>query len=258
MTSRSSASALLEEQGEKEEDFEQKFRMRCTHVPEMYQSALMDDEYMGQLLIRTDALNKKRDKKNQRTAALARITFWVLLVQAIIGVLLFLWKVVLTPDLLIQFNGALWSAEAQFMVQTNQGMHHKWNQQQGAVAAFVNELHENYAKQKRETFFKIKEELAEKVQDARSWLRKVLFFLDWIAPLTSSSPINLDGGFTSVSAGAFQVYSPNEDMNRTLSKRLKMCSEDDLVDEKNLPEEERMKLKFFKEGKTDCHDSGQA
>lgn len=224
------------------EEQARRHRMTVNGVPQMYQSALLDNEYMESLLKQTDQVHKKRQCRMQRSANLAKITFWALAFQACIGILLFLWLVVLTPTFCIVGTGILPNLDTRLVLQTSQGMLSQWNRQQEAMKVFGVKTHQKVAEQKLKFSENLTKELAQTNNNALGWRRH-------LPGSGAHAAIDLQGGFMSVSAGSFSREVEN------VSKPIILCTRD-RVDEKTLPDSTVQEE--FKEGSQSCYDPSQA
>lgn len=80
------------------QDWESNWRSRMRKsVPEEYHDSMLDDDYMANLVIATEKLNKKRDKQFERYELLNKIILFFLILQALLGIWIALWKTILQP-----------------------------------------------------------------------------------------------------------------------------------------------------------------
>mmetsp|Transcript_108163 Transcript_108163/g.306736 ORF Transcript_108163/g.306736 Transcript_108163/m.306736 type:complete len:1320 (+) Transcript_108163:154-4113(+) len=81
-------------------------RMRKS-VPQQYQDSMMDDTFMANLALATEKLNQKRDRQFLRYERLNKIILLTLIVQALLGIWIALWKTFLQPTKIFSGVGDL-------------------------------------------------------------------------------------------------------------------------------------------------------
>ncbi|CAJ1433346.1 unnamed protein product [Effrenium voratum] len=120
-------------------------------VPEDYVDALLDDNYMAQLIAATAKQHRKREKQRDRQARLQKVILVFLLCQAVLGVVVALYKTFLQPDKVISAFVNMENIDMVLMMDTSNHMKERREQQRNVVLHFSKDMHEAMARQRDDT-----------------------------------------------------------------------------------------------------------
>merc|ERR1712032_858985 len=109
-------------------------------VPEDYVDALLDDAYMERLIFATNHANAKRDRKMKRYHRLQFVIFIVLVVQAIFGVFIAVFKTVLVPEKVFVVTGELEGLDLLVMLDASAKMQKANTAQHETAINFAHQL----------------------------------------------------------------------------------------------------------------------
>mmetsp|Transcript_45459 Transcript_45459/g.106229 ORF Transcript_45459/g.106229 Transcript_45459/m.106229 type:complete len:1277 (+) Transcript_45459:2-3832(+) len=129
-------------------------------VPEDYVDALLDENYMQQLIVATGKQHRKRQQQRDRQDRLQKVILTFLICQALIGVWVALYKTYLQPDKVISAFVSLENIDMVLMMDTSNHMKERRDQQHEVVLHFSQDMSEAMHEQRKQ----LKQKNIERVQ----------------------------------------------------------------------------------------------
>lgn len=109
-------------------------------VPEDYVNAMLDNDYMEQVVTGMHILNTKRKKRSHYFKLMNRVLLWFLIIQALVGLFFFLMKV-MQPDTLMGVKADFQSVDMVIMLSAAGHLRPQRQTQAASVRAFSDRLH---------------------------------------------------------------------------------------------------------------------
>ncbi|CAL1137394.1 unnamed protein product [Cladocopium goreaui] len=179
--------------------------MLMSGVPEDYIDALLDEKYMEDLIAATNKQNLKREKKRNREDRLQKVILVFLICQAVLGVVVALYKTYLQPDKIISAFVTMENIDMVLMMDTSNHMKERRDQQQDVVLRFSEDMHHAMKQQRDQT-------LRENVERVEAIKRKQTtafsrFLSHFISTKEQEDNTGLSGGRLRFATGIFNRNS---------------------------------------------------
>mmetsp|Transcript_30850 Transcript_30850/g.71657 ORF Transcript_30850/g.71657 Transcript_30850/m.71657 type:complete len:263 (+) Transcript_30850:136-924(+) len=124
--------------------------MMQSGIPIDYVDALLDDKYMADLIEQTNRRIHKRNDKLRKYFLMQKLILGFLLVQALVGCWVALYKTVLQPDVIWGSDGTLQNVDMVLMMDASKHMDSTAEVQHSAVMRFTGTLKKDMQKYKKE------------------------------------------------------------------------------------------------------------
>mmetsp|Transcript_54214 Transcript_54214/g.121555 ORF Transcript_54214/g.121555 Transcript_54214/m.121555 type:complete len:1321 (-) Transcript_54214:92-4054(-) len=176
-------------------------RLQQCGVPEDYFEALMDNDYIDQLIHHTDRMNAKRDRRMDRYQRLNKLIFTFLCLQAALGIVVALYKTIFQPTKIVEGSANLDNVDV--VLATDAAGHFK-----GELGTLGREVSMIFAEKLNSSLMEKREEtlqgLVEKIEESRdarensSPIRRWFPFLNYIMPKRQGKDPTVRGGWLRV------------------------------------------------------------
>lgn len=169
-------------------------------VPDSYIDALLDDGYMQRLVLATEALNEKRNRRLNRYLLLNKLVLGFLLAQALLGVLIAFFKLV-QPDKVYTVRPLVESVDLVLMLDASRHMRDRREDQHSAALEFSSGLQ----KAMRSRLQSVQRDAWGKIDEERK--QQQGFRIPILSRLTARSRdrVHVRGGIVRVRTGAFNA-----------------------------------------------------
>jgi len=178
--------------------------MLMSGVPEDYIDALLDERYMEDLIAATNKQNRKREKKRNRQECLQKVILIFLICQAVLGIVVALYKTYLQPDNIISAFVNMENIDMVLMMDTSNHMKAQLTKQHDVVLKFSETL-SDAMELEREATLKANVERVEAMKEKQmTWFTK---FLNKFVKTESKDNAGISGGRLRFATGIFNRKS---------------------------------------------------
>jgi len=188
-------------------------QMQQCGIPEDYVDALLDETYMNELIQHTGKLNKKRERRMERYQRLNRVIFIFLCLQAVLGIVVALYKTVLQPAEIVMGRAYLPNVDLVMALDAAGHMKSIRNISRDLTLTFAHEVTDAMGRKRNDTtdelvkFLDDQEREAIKKSFIRSWIPFATLFLP---PIVPNKEPDVRGGFLQVGIRFFNAVSKLE------------------------------------------------